>query len=299
MSDAAESPRVPPRRHSRLRLGTFRAFEAAAAWCGGRALYRRFALAPGRFVTREETVFVEDLPAALDGFTIAQLSDLHGGSFLARGDLAHVIASVSARDVDLVVFTGDFVTHAWHEALPLVEDLARAQGRFGAYAVFGNHDYKGRAESRIAEALGAVGVRFLRNECVRLDVRGATLALSGIEDLEEGRVVDVSAARATLRAGDVEVLLCHNPTGAPALARAGCALILSGHTHGTQIDAPWLRTLGPKHPGLRVELGSTTLIVSRGLGVVGVPLRWRSSPEVVVVTLRARPRGVSGGGSGA
>ena len=63
--------------------------------------------------------------------------------------------------------------------------------------------------------------------------------------------------------------------------------MLSGHTHGTQVDLPRLRKLGPQHPGLRVELGGTTLIVSRGLGVVGLPLRIGAPPELVVIRLTA------------
>lgn len=316
----APDARVAPRRHSRLRLWTFRAFEWVAASLGGRAWYARAVLGPGRFLLREEQVFVRDLPRALEGFTLAQLSDLHGGSFLARGGLRHVVDAVNARRPDVIVITGDFVTHAWHEALPLVDDCARLAAPHGVWAVFGNHDYKGREEGRIAAAFEAVGVRFLRNAGVRFERKSTgdrgddhdddggdahdaarlesddavhagsrAVGLTGVEDLEEGRVIDPAAARRSLRPGDVEVLLCHNPTGGAALARPQCAVILSGHTHGTQIDAPFLRNLGPKHPGLRVQLGDTALIVSRGLGVVGVPLRWRSRAEVVIVTLRRAP----------
>lgn len=285
MPPEQNSPRVPPRRHSALRLATFRAIERCASWCGGRRAYKRLALSPGRFAVRQERVAVEGLPESLEGFTIAHLSDLHGGSFLAHRDLEHVVAAVNARAPDVVVFTGDFITHHWTDALPLVDDCANLRARHGVFAIFGNHDYRGREEGRIAEAFAARGLRFLRNECVRLVVGGAAVALVGIEDLEEARELDVEAARASLRPGDVEIVLCHNPSGARVLARATCAAILSGHTHGSQIDLPYLRTLGPKHPGLRVQLGSTALIVSRGLGVVGFPLRLFAPAEVVFVTL--------------
>jgi predicted MPP superfamily phosphohydrolase len=287
------TPRVAPRRHSRLRLRTFRAFERAASWCAGRRFYKRFALAPGRFVLRDERIAVADLPPALEGFTIAHLSDLHGGAFMAAGDLEHVVTAVNARRPDLVVFTGDFITHAWSDALPLVEDCARlAVAQHGVYAVFGNHDYRGRAEGRIAEAYSQRGIRFLRDECVRIAVGDATLALAGLEDLEEARAVDVARARRDVQEGDVEVVLCHNPASARLLARRGCVAILAGHTHGMQMDLPYLRTLGPKHPGLRIEIGATAVIVSRGLGVVGFPLRVFAPAEVVMVTLE-RARGES------
>lgn len=280
--------RVPPRRFGRGRIRLFRGVERACAWLGGRALYRRLHLAPGRFRVREERVEVRGLPAGLAGLSLVQLSDLHAGSFLGRGDLRAVVDEVRRLDPDLVVLTGDFITHHWSEVLPLVEDLAGARGRLGTFAVFGNHDYKDRQEGRIAGALEAHGVRFLRNDRVLLERDGERFALVGLEDLEEGREVDLERARRGL-AGELELVLCHNPRGAPALARLGARLVLSGHTHGLQVDLPWLRTLGPQHPGLRVELGDTTLIVSRGLGVVGLPLRVGAPAELVVVRLVPAP----------
>lgn len=260
-------------------------FERCAALCGGRRLYKRLALSPGRFVVREERLEVRGLPTAFEGFTIAHLSDLHGGSFLKGGDLEHVVAAVNALAPDVIVFTGDFITHAWSEALPLLVDCAHLRARDGVFAVFGNHDYRGRNEGRIAAAYLACGIRFLRNDCVYVERDGTRLAFVGLEDLEEARAVDVAAARRSLRPDDVEIMLCHNPSSARLLARPGCAAILAGHTHGLQIDLPYLRTLGPKHPGLRVVIGTTTLIVSRGLGVVGLPVRLFAPAEVVVVRL--------------
>lgn len=282
--------RVAPRRFSRARLAAFRAIERASALLGGRAFYRARHLAPGRFRVREERVRVPGLPRALDGLRVAQLSDLHGGSFLGAGDLLHVVEAVNALDPHAVALTGDYITHAIEDAFPLVEDLARLRARHGVWAVFGNHDYKARREGELVARLAERGVRFLRNECARVEVDGgaagrAWLAFTGLEDLEEGKRIDLAAARADVRPGDVELCLCHNPAGARWLAREGCAAILAGHTHGTQIDWPFLRTLGPKHPGTRLQLGPTTLLVSRGLGVVGAPLRVGAPAEVVLLRL--------------
>jgi uncharacterized protein len=288
MSTSNTTPRAAPRRHSRFRIAAFRAIERAA-WClGGRALYRALNLRAGRFDVREERVEIEGLDSRLEGFTVVQLSDMHGGSFLAEGDLADVVRRVNALDPDVVAITGDFITHHWTDALLLLEDCARLSARHGVFAVFGNHDYKDRLEGEIAAAYGARGIRFLRNESVRLSVAGAGIAIVGLEDLEEARDIDIESARAALQPGDVEIALCHNPSGASWLARPGCAVILSGHTHGTQIDLPLLRELGPKHPGLRVRFGPTLLIVSRGLGVVGVPLRVGARAEIVIVRLSRR-----------
>ncbi|MAF64555.1 MAG: hypothetical protein CMJ84_02695 [Planctomycetes bacterium] len=276
---------VEPRRYGKLRLAFFRAVEGACALVGGRRLYRLRHLAPGRFGLRTERLSVPGLPAGLAGFRIVHLSDLHGGRFLGAGDLRAVIAAANDLAPDLCVVTGDFVTHHHSEVLPLVDDLAALRAAHGTLAVFGNHDYKERAEARVAEALAGAGVRVLRNTCERIEVEGGALGVVGLEDLEEGREVDLAGARAGLCPGDVELVLCHNPLGAPLLARRGCIAVLSGHTHGTQIDLPFLRELGPPHPGLRVELGETSLIVSRGLGAVGLPLRVGAPAELVVLEL--------------
>jgi predicted MPP superfamily phosphohydrolase len=276
---------VEPRRYSKARLAFFRLVEGCCALAGGRRFYRARHLAPGRFLVRRERLSIPDLPPGLAGFRIVHLSDLHGGRFLGAGDLRAVIAAANELEPDLCVLTGDFVTHHWSEVLPLVDDLAGLRATHGVLAVLGNHDYKDRAEGRVVEALQGAGVRFLRNACERFEVGDGILAVVGLEDLEEGRNVDLATARAALRPGDIELVLCHNPHAAPFLARAGCVAVLSGHTHGTQVDLPVVRDLGPPHPGLRIDLGTTTLIVSRGVGAVGLPLRVGAPSEVVLIEL--------------
>ena len=277
------SIRQPRRRHSPLRRRLFELAARASGALGGRALYRRAFLARGRVRVREERVAVPGLPAGLEGLRIAQLSDLHGGRFMGAGDLAEVVEEVNRLDPDLVVVTGDWITEHWSEALPLLDDLVRLRTRYGVLGVFGNHDYRDRAEGRIAEAGRARGIEFLRDGCRRIDTGSGVLAVVGLEDLEEARELEPGAARNAVREGDVELVLCHNPAGAPALARRGCCCVLSGHTHGGQLR--FLQHLGPPHPGLRLELGPTALIVSRGLGIVGFPWRSGAPTEIVLVRL--------------
>ena len=277
--------RARVRRHSRAFLALADSLEITSAALGARAWYRWRYLSRARLVMRRERVVVPDLPSGLEGLRIAQLSDLHAGRFLGPGDLRDVVDAVNEARPDVVALTGDYISHHWSDALRLVEDLARLAPRLGSVAVFGNHDYRDRAEGRIVEAFAGAGVRFLRNASERHDTGDGVLALTGLEDLEESRDIDLEGARQDLRPGDVEVMLCHNPSGAPRLARPGCAVVLSGHTHGTQIDLPVFRRFGPPHPGLRLELGPTVGLVSRGLGVVALPLRVGSPAEVVLVEL--------------
>lgn len=291
---------IAPRRFSRLRIAAFAAIERLAVLLGGRAIYRRRHLRRDRLHVREEWIEVPDLPAELEGFSVAHLSDLHAGPFLGRGDLAGVRSVLEELRPDVVCWTGDFVVHGIHNVMPLQEELASLVGARATYAVFGNHDYLHREEWRFVEAMEPAGWRFLRNGSELLEVGAARVGFCGIEDPEEGKVVDVEGAvRGLLGAEadehpDLIVALSHGPRAAPEFAARGAQVVLAGHSHGTQVDLPLLRDLGPSHPGLRVELGGTTLVVSRGLGVIGAPLRVGVPAEVVVLRFRTAPRG--GGG---
>lgn len=281
--------RVAPRRHSAFRLWAFQTIERVCVKLGGRGFYRRRFLARGRFQVRQEAVPVS--APALDGFRIVQFSDLHGGPFLGAGDLADVVDVINEQAADLVVFTGDLISRRAEEAFALAGDLARLRARLGVFGVFGNHDYHRRREQEIAAALAPGGLRFLCNQGVHPDPN-LPLFVLGVEDLEEAKCVEVDPARLARRPGDVEVLLCHNPHGAPRIADEQTAVALAGHTHGGQINLPLIRNLGPGHPGDRTVLPSGgALITSRGLGVVGPPLRVRARPDIVVVTLRCAATG--------
>ncbi len=280
---------IAPRRFSRFRLAVFATIERCCVLLGGRHFYRWRYLSAKRLGVREINLSLPGGAAALDGLVIAHLSDIHAGPFLAKGDLAAVAELLETRRPDVVCWTGDYVTHGIHNVVPVVPELRRCLGKLATFAVFGNHDYKERREWEMTAALEPDGWVFLRNASQTLEVNGATIAFAGIEDPEEGKVVDVDAAMSDAHSADLVIALSHGPRGAPAFAEHGVRAVLSGHTHGSQVDLPFLRDLGPAHPGLRVELGGTTVLVSRGLGVVGLPLRTGVPAEVSFVTLRATP----------
>lgn len=280
--------RQQPRRHSLARRAFVRAVECGCLALGGRPLYGLRHLRPPGLKLRHELVHAPDLPRELHGVRVVQLSDFHAGAFLGRGALRHVLAEVERLAPDVIALTGDYITHAPRELERLLPELAQLRATRGVFAVFGNHDYRGRCDAQLAEQLASIGIRVLRNECARLDFGGATLCLVGVEDLEESKHTDLVAARAAVGADEFEIVLCHHPALAPLAVRARCLAVLSGHTHGTQIDLPLLRRAGPPHPGARLELGPTRLIVSRGLGAIGLPLRFRAPAEIVVVTLERR-----------
>lgn len=273
---------VRPRRFSKGRILFFRSVEWICRILGGRHCYRFFYLRSSRLGIREEVIHIKNLPRELDGFTIIQLTDFHGGSFLHARDLDGVVDVTNRMNANVVALTGDFLTHVTEEALELAPALGRLRARNGVFAVFGNHDYRGRREGEIEREFTKAGIKTLRNENCSVAPR---MVVAGVEDLEEGKFPDFTKALSGIAAGATVVLLCHHPAGVEFVHDRGVSLVLSGHTHGTQIRWPFLKNLGPAHPGDRMKSGDTELIVSHGIGVIGVPLRIGTKAEIVVVKL--------------
>lgn len=286
--------RKAPRRYSRLRLTLFATLRAAARALGARALYARWLGRRGLQLVRVD-VPVPGLPADLDGLRIVQLSDLHAGPFFDADSLAPVVDLVRAARPDVLVLTGDFITDVTDDAFRLGDAFARMPAPSGRFAVFGNHDYRGRREGELAAWLRRQGVRALRNESA-LVVRGTgRLRVVGLEDIEEGRLADLDAALAGCDPDDhASVLLCHHPDVVGRLPPGRFELVLSGHTHGGQVVLPLLGCpargrLPDLLAGSRDLDGGGLQHVNRGLGVLVLPLRIGARPEVTCLTLRAVP----------
>ena len=234
-------------------------------------------------------VTVKDLRPAHDGLVLVQISDLHLGELLGRGWLEARIAEVQALNPGLIVVTGDLLNEV---ALvePLIPTLRKLRAPFGVYAVTGNHEfYAGLAPSvRLFEEAGFCT---LRNVAVEV---APGLVLAGVDDLTASRQFngpDHAIQEAlTGRPPGATIFLSHTPWGGDQAARLGAALMLSGHTHAGQI---WpficlVRMIYPMVAG-RYEIDGMTLIVSRGAGFWGPPMRLFRRAEIVKVTLHRLP----------
>jgi predicted MPP superfamily phosphohydrolase len=233
---------------------------------------------------RRVEVRVDGLPAALEGYTIAHLSDLHIGSIHGTDEAKRWVARANALSADLVAVTGDLLSTGTHFHDQVVETLAALEGREGVYACLGNHDYY--EEGRLCAALAARGVRVLRNEGIAL-ARG--LFVAGIEDAWRG-AADIDAALEAR--GDAPVLLlAHNPVHFALATRARVDVTLSGHTHAGQVGLPFveggLARFTTRYAGGLFREGSSTLFVHAGLGTTGPAIRLGAAPEVVAIVLRA------------
>jgi predicted MPP superfamily phosphohydrolase len=234
---------------------------------------------------------IPNLPAALQGFSIAQISDLHVGPTIKRGFVERIVARVNHLRADVIAITGDLVDGSVHDLSPHTAPLAGLAARHGVYFVTGNHEYYSGEEAWTAE-LRRLGLTVLKNPHVMLAHDGAALLLAGVTDyaahhFDPAERSDPAAALhgAPARTGP-KILLAHQPSSAEAAAAAGYDLQISGHTHGGQFW-PWnlfVRYFQPFTAGLN-RLQDLSIYVSRGTGYWGPPNRFIVPAEITRITL--------------
>jgi len=243
-----------------------------------------------RFVLGEATLAPARWPSGLAPLRVLLISDIHTGIFLRPPVLADVVKALMGLAPDLVAIAGDIVTGHSSEVRPFLAALAPlARAPLGAWYAHGNHDYFGGNPSELREDLRRVGIVTLHNASIALRHRGEGFVLGAIDDLLYGRP---DWTRVLSEHGVPQLLLAHNPDHFYEAESHGVPLTLSGHTHGGQIRLPG----GPpiiRHSRFCLDEGvyafrSSLLVVSRGLGSVGLPWRWGADPEAVLLEIRPR-----------
>jgi uncharacterized protein len=248
---------------------------------------------------------IRDLPSALDGFTIAQLSDIHVGPTIKRSYIQRIVDAVNGLSADMVAITGDLVDGTVPELREHIAPLQGLRAKHGTFVVTGNHEYYAGVHAWVDE-LRRLGLRVLLNEHVVLQTRNVKGAQTDEEVLESALLVagvtDYTAAHFDAKhASDPQralhdapplvhtrVLLAHQPRSAPAAAEAGYHLQLSGHTHGGQFF-PWNLFVPLQQPftaGLH-KLREMWVYTSRGTGYWGPPKRFGAPSEITLLRLVA------------
>ncbi|MGJ7573694.1 metallophosphoesterase [Variovorax sp. RB2P76] len=246
---------------------------------------------------------ISGLPQALEGFTIAQLSDIHVGPTIRSAYIQRIVDAVNRLGADAIAITGDLVDGSVPELREHIAPLAGLRARHGTFVVTGNHEYYAGAHAWIVE-LRRLGLKVLLNEHVVLqtrNVRGAqtdeelfesALVLAGVTDFTAGHFDAAHASDPHLALHDApplvhtRVLLAHQPRSATLAAAAGYQLQLSGHTHGGQFF-PWNLFVPMQQPftaGLH-RLHDMWVYVSRGTGYWGPPKRFGAPSEITLLTL--------------
>jgi predicted MPP superfamily phosphohydrolase len=285
-------PRSSRSAGSRSSASRIAAFAASAA--GAAVAWGAFEAGWARFRTLE--LELERLPAELDGLRIAHLSDFHLG-VPSRGVRAVELGIDWAveRQPDLVCITGDLLTHPRGEAR-LRELVARLPQP--TLAILGNHDVaiSRDPQARASDLRDLEPARLLRDEGVRLELRGRTVWVAGTHPRLIARRRPKVDPNALARDADLRVLLCHYPRVVGFLEPERFDLVLAGHMHDGQITIPYP---GGKvrlaHPSARYTHGvyrtpAAVMHVSPGLGTTFVPFRFGARPEATELVLRSPRR---------
>jgi predicted MPP superfamily phosphohydrolase len=250
----------------------------------------------------------DDLPEAFDGFKIAQISDIHSGSFDNPEKVQYGVDLINQQQADVVFFTGDLVNNRAEEVFPWIETFKKINSKFGVYSILGNHDYgdytrwESEAEKKknmeaLFDAQKQMGWDLLLNESRFIEKDGQRLALVGLENWGSGfkQAGDLEKALENVAPQDFKILLSHDPSHWEAQVLPhpfDIHLTLSGHTHGMQfgIEIPgWIKWSPVKWrykqwAGI-YEQAKQRLNVNRGFGYLAYPGRVGIWPEVTVITL--------------
>ena len=240
------------------------------------------------------------LPKSFEGFRIAQLSDLHISPFMSAAEIRKIAGITNALNADLIVLTGDFVTWDPSTQGAVVDALSGLKAPFGIYGCLGNHEMWTGTEDSITRLFAAQGVKILRKERAAIESGGDHLNLIGVDFQthssrhRHGR----GFVRSYLQGVDllteqdtVNILLSHNPNTFDHAAAMNIDLSLAGHTHGGQVALEFVdrglspaRLITPYVRGWFSKPGGQ-LYVNRGIGTIGVPIRFDSPPEITVFEL--------------
>lgn len=248
-------------------------------------------------IVRQE-FFLPRWPDAMNGFTVAILSDFHYDRYFSVHPLRAAIPLVNNLHPDLIVLTGDFVTaptfgdpkKAALAAEPCAGLLRQLVAPQGLWAVLGNHDEETDAD-HVTHALQAEKIQVLANRSEAIELHGSRIWLAGVNDVLSG-TADLPETLRLVPPGEAVVLLAHEPDFADYASRFPIDLQLSGHSHGGQIRIPplpplYLPPLAKKYVLGTYQIRGLKLYTNAGLGTVTVPIRLNCPPEITLLTLHS------------
>jgi predicted MPP superfamily phosphohydrolase len=240
-------------------------------------------------IVETHTLKLRGLGEAWRGARVVQLTDLHLEPFTTEADVVRAVNLAKSLEPDLVVITGDFITKEHNPASHLAEILSDLRPPLGTYGCLGNHDHWHNPKF-VQDAMEARQIGILRNEGTLLTRHGQRLFLAGVDSAWSG-APNLTKAMASARVGDPLILLAHEPDFAlNSMPTGRVGAQLSGHTHGGQVrcpgfSPPFLPMLGKRFAEGSYAVGDGTLYVSRGIGCIGMPLRFACVPEVTLHVL--------------
>ena len=265
---------------------------------------------------------IPNLPSALDGMQIVQISDIHMSGYMSRANVRRAVDMANDLGADLAVVTGDLITGMGDPIVDCVDEVRRLHAPLGTWGCNGNHEIYARAEDEAASLYAQAGMKLLRQENVQITFKGAQFNIIGVDYQRERtrngqRQQTLANVEPLVRRDMPNILLSHNPTSFNRAAELGIELSLAGHTHGGQIQVEILdHRLSParfitdyiaglyqrplfaasinerasaasyESPVTMHSSSMAHIYVNRGLGTVGAPVRLGVPPEISLIVLR-------------
>jgi uncharacterized protein len=253
-----------------------------------------FLIEPNRLIVHPETIQIVNWPKELSGLRIAIVSDIHtGGPFIDGPKLKDIVDRTNALNPDLIVLLGDYMSpNSWHshrvEPEVTAATLKNLKAPLGVYSVLGNHDWWYNGE-KVRRPFEQNGIRVLDDEVAEIKWGDGSFWLVGLADLWT-RPQHISETIAKVPPGATIIALTHNPDIFPRLPPS-VPLLLAGHTHGGQVHFPLIGTpivpsrFGSKYTAGHLFENGHHLFVTTGIGTSILPVRFRVTPEIVILTI--------------
>jgi len=287
-----------PSMHSSTRRRLLRTAAAAAVGAPVAATAFGMFIERNRYGIRELDLPVPDLHPDLDGFRIVQVSDLHVSPFLSVRDAGRVIDMANGLRADLAVFTGDLISEMGDPLNAAIRELIRLRADLGVLGCMGNHEEYVGCRNYLQRQAARAGLNFLRHAAAQIHRGAAILNIAGVDyQRSTNRENYLPHMERLVIPGATNLLLSHNPDVFPTALRRGFQAVLSGHTHGGQVNVEILdqdinpaRFRTPYTSGLyrlgEADEAQASCFVTNGIGTIGMPVRLGAPPEIALLRLR-------------
>ena len=230
----------------------------------------------------EQTLDVAGWPSSLSGLKIGFLTDLHRSSTVSHEMIAHAVDLVMARQPDLIIVGGDYVTNRDRRFIqPAADALAKLTAPHGVFAVLGNHD----DDRDVPAALLSAGFAVLRDARTQISIHNEPVDIAGLRYWTH-RMADI--ARVVRGTSPTLLMIAHTPKRLVEAMALSVPLLLCGHTHGGQIVLPGIGAVAAREFPIIAgaeRRENTTVFVSRGVGTVYIPVRVNCPPEVAILRI--------------
>ncbi|MDX8044866.1 metallophosphoesterase [Gracilibacillus sp. S3-1-1] len=260
---------------------------------GGTYYYAR-EIEPSMLETHFIDITSKNTPTSFDGYKIVQFTDTHLGFHYTIEQLTELINKINRLEPDLIVFTGDLIDNPQTYQLDgrLIPLLSQLTAKDGKYCIYGNHDHGGYGTDLLNDIFAQSDFELLQNEHRQITKNGDTLYIAGIDDALLGNP-DVEQAITGIPDDAFKILLAHEPDYADVAKNYPIDIQISGHSHGGQVQLPFIGYIyTPSLAQKYVEGGYTLgnyplqLYVSRGIGTTRLPYRFLCKPEITVYQLK-------------